>query len=209
MKIMKINSKSPEKEKIEFARKILKSGGIIVYPTDTVYGIGADISNEKALKKVYEAKRRSRTKPLSVCLSKTEDVHKVAYVNDDIEFFIRKILPGPFTVILKKKKGISPILTGGKDRIGVRIPQSRVCMELSRDLPITTTSANISGMKVLKSSEDVMEQLGDSADLMLDSGICESVVPSTVVDMTSSHPKVLRKGSGFEEIMKMLNRETR
>ena len=207
MRIVKINSKNPEMEKIEIARKALKDGSIIVYPTDTVYGIGADIYNEKAVKKVYKAKKRSQVKPVSVCLSRIEEIGQVAHVDDDTEKFIRKILPGPFTIILKKKNGISPFLTAGKSKIGVRIPQSRVCMELSRDLPITTTSANISGMKVSESSKDVVKHLGDSVDLMLDAGICKHGVPSTVVDMTTFPPRVLREGSGFERVIKLLKYE--
>ncbi len=144
---------------------------------------------------------------MSVCLSKIEEIGQVAHVDDSTEKFIRKILPGPFTIILKKKKEISPLLTGGKSKIGVRIPQSRVCMELSRNLPITTTSANISGMNVLESSNDVVKQLGNSVDLMIDAGICKHGAPSTVVDMTTFPPRVLRKGSGFERVIKLLKEE--
>ena len=195
MKIVKINSKKPENEKIELAKKVLKNGGIIVYPTDTVYGIGANIFDEKAVQKVYSAKKRPQTKPISICLSRIEEIKEVACINRDTEKIVSKILPGPFTLILNKKERISSLLTAGKDKIGVRIPESRVCKELSEDFPITTTSANISGMKVPDSAEGVAEQLGDSVDLILDAGVFEHAVPSTVIDMTVFPPKILRKGS--------------
>lgn len=204
MKIVKINSKKPENEKIELAKKALKNGGIIVYPTDTVYGIGANIFDEKAVQKVYSAKRRSQTKPISICLSKIEDIKEVACIDRVTERIARKILPGPFTLILNKKKDILPLLTAGKDKIGVRIPDSSICKKLSEDFPITTTSANISGMKVPESVDGVVKQLGNSVDLILDAGVFEHAVPSTVVDMTIFPPKILRKGSktSFNEIFK-------
>lgn len=195
MKIVKINSKKPENEKIELAKKILKNGGIVVYPTDTVYGIGVNIFDEKAVQKVYSAKKRSRSKPISICLSRIEDIKEVACIDSNAERIARKILPGPFTLILKKKEGVSPLLTAGEDKIGVRIPDSRICKELSEDFPITTTSANISGMKVPESADGVVKQLGDSVDLILDAGVFEHAVPSTVIDMTVFPPKILRKGS--------------
>ncbi|AEG18789.1 L-threonylcarbamoyladenylate synthase [Methanobacterium paludis] len=195
MKIVKINSKKPENEKIALAKKILRNGGIVVYPTDTVYGIGANIFDEKAVQKVYFAKKRSRSKPISICLSRIEDIKEVACIDRDTERIARKILPGPFTLILKKKEGVSPLLTAGEDKIGVRIPDSRICKELSEDFPITTTSANISGMKVPESADGVVKQLGDSVDLILDAGVFEHAVPSTVIDMTVFPLKILRKGS--------------
>ncbi len=195
MKIVKINSKEPENEKMELAKKVLKNGGIIVYPTDTVYGIGANIFDEKAVQKVYSAKKRPQTKPLSICLSRIEDIKEVACIDRDTEKIVSKILPGPFTLILNKKEGISSLLTAGKDKIGVRIPDSNICKELSKEFPITTTSANISGMKVPESAVGVLKQLGDSIDLILDAGVFEHAVPSTVIDMTVFPPKILRKGS--------------
>ncbi|HML05359.1 MAG TPA: Sua5/YciO/YrdC/YwlC family protein, partial [Methanobacterium sp.] len=103
--------------------------------------------------------------------------------------------PGPFTVILKKKENIPPILTAGEQKIGIRIPDNRVCMELSKEFPITTTSANISGQSIPESIDGVLEQLGDEIDLILDAGICKHGIHSTVIDMTVSPPKILRKGA--------------
>lgn len=198
MNLIKINPQKPEKDKIEFALNTLREGGIIVYPTDTLYGIGVNIFNETAVERVFSIKKRSRSKPISVCLPEVEDIFKVAYMDSETEKIARKLLPGPFTLILKKKESISMVLTAGESKIGVRVPDSKVSMELSREFPLTATSANISGMEVPESPEEVYKQLGESIDLTLDAGTFERSAPSTVIDMTCHPPKVLRKGSGME-----------
>ena len=196
MKIILIDSADPEYDKIEIARMAMEQGLIVVYPTDTVYGLGANIFDKKALLKVFSVKKRSINKPVSVCLSRVEDIHMVAHMDAETEEIIRKILPGPYTIILKKKDIISSLLTAGTDRIGVRIPDNRVCIDLTRDFPITSTSANLSGYEIPESAEEVFKQLGTFVDIMLDAGICEHRVPSTVVDMTVQPPKVIRQGAG-------------
>ncbi len=195
MKILKINPDNPEEDKIRAAVDILKEGSIIVYPTDTVYGIGANIFDIKAVKKVYRVKKRFPAKPISACVSKVEDIHKIACMDKNIEAMVEKILPGPFTIILKKKEIVPSILTAGEEKIGVRIPDNKICMELSGKFPITTTSANISGKKVPESVEGVLKQLNDNVDLILDAGACKHGIHSTVIDMTVFPPKILRKGA--------------
>ncbi len=204
MKIIKIDGTNPEHDKIEIVRRAMKKGSIIVYPTDTVYGIGANIFDEKAVLKVFSIKKRSITKPLSICLSRIEDIKKVALMDIKTENIIRKILPGPYTLILKKNDNISSLLTAGSDRIGLRIPDNKVCMDLSRDFPITSTSANLSGYDIPESAEEVLEQLGTSIDIMMDAGIYEHAVPSTVIDMTVYPPEVMREGAGNHQLIKSI-----
>ena len=196
MKIIVIDGTEPEPDKIEIARMAMKQGSIIVYPTDTVYGIGSNIFDEKSLLKVFSIKKRSKNKPLSICLSRVEDIKTVAHIDSETEEIIQKILPGPYTIILKKKDNISPLLTSGTDTVGIRIPDSRVCNDLARDFPITSTSANISGYDVPESAEEVLKQLGSSVDIILDAGICKHGIPSTVIDMTVYPPKIIREGAG-------------
>jgi L-threonylcarbamoyladenylate synthase len=195
MKILKINPNNPKKDKIKAAVNILKRGGTVVYPTDTVYGVGANIFHHEATRKVYSIKKRPLTKPISVCVSKIDNIHKIAYMDENIEKMIENILPGPFTVILKKKVDVSSILTAGGEKIGIRIPDNKVCMELSREFPVTTTSANISGEKIPESVEGILKQLDSNIDLILDAGICRHGVHSTVIDLTVSPPKIVRKGA--------------
>lgn len=198
MNLIKINPQKPEKDKIEVALNILREGGVVVYPTDTLYGIGVNIFNEDAVERVFSIKKRLRSKPLSVCISTVEDIYKVAYMDSETEKIARKLLPGPLTLILNKKEGISSTLTAGETKIGVRIPDSIVSMKLSREFPVTATSANISGMKVPESPEGVYKQLGESVDLILDAGTFKETLPSTVVDLTCQPPAVIRRGSGVE-----------
>lgn len=199
MKIIQINPNNPEKEKIKIAVDILKSGGTVVYPTDTVYGIGANALDIESIKQVYSIKKRSSNKPISACVSKIEDIHKIAYMDENTERMVEKTLPGPFTIILKKKKTVPPILTAGGEKIGIRIPDNTVCMELSKGFPITTTSANISGEKVPESVDGVLKQIDDNVNLILDAGICKHGVHSTVIDMTVFPPKIVRKGANIPD----------
>ena len=199
MKILKINANNPEKDKIKAAVSVLKRSGTVVYPTDTVYGIGANIFDAKAVQKVYQVKKRSPLKPISTCVSKIEDIHKIAHMDEDTEKMIEKILPGPFTVILKKKESVPSILTSGGEKIGVRIPDSKVCMELASAFPITTTSANISGEKIPESLDGILKQLDGGVDLILDAGVCKHGIHSTVIDMTDS-PKIVRKGAVMPDL---------
>ncbi len=107
MKIIKIDETNPEPEKIKVAKMAMKNGSIIIYPTDTVYGIGANVFDEKAILKVFSIKKRPLNKPLSICISRIEDIKQVAQMDSKVETIIRKILPGPFTIILKKNHNIS------------------------------------------------------------------------------------------------------
>lgn len=190
MKIVRIDPQKPEKKKIELAVNILEDDGMVVYPTDTIYGLGANIFSEKAIRKVYSIKNRDYSKPLSICLSDIGDIHKIAHLDGEK---IRQFLPGPFTFILNKRNNVSPLLTAGGGKIGVRIPDNLICRELTREFPITATSANLSGGEVPTQAGEIAELLGDSVDLILDGGKL-SGTPSTVVDWTTKPPKVLRKG---------------
>lgn len=191
MKIIRIDPQNPEKRKIKMAVNILEEGGLIVYPTDTIYGLGANIFSDKAIRKVYSIKGRDYSKPISVSISEIEDINKIAYL-ENLER-VKEVLPGPFTIILNKKENVSPLLTAGGEKIGVRIPDNRISRELTRKFPITSTSANLSGGKVLESADAMIELWGDSVDLIIDGGKLQGN-HSTVIDWTTQPPKVLRKG---------------
>ncbi len=191
MKIIRIDPQNPEKRKIKMAVNILEEGGLIVYPTDTIYGLGANIFSDKAIRKVYSIKGRDYSKPISVSVSEIEDINKIAYL-ENLER-VKEFLPGPFTIILNKKENVSPLLTAGGEKIGVRIPDNRISRELTRKFPITSTSANLSGGKVFESADAMIELWGDSVDLIIDGGKLQGN-HSTVIDWTTQPPKVLRKG---------------
>lgn len=198
MKLIEINPQKPEKRMIKSAIRVLENDGTVVYPTDTIYGLGVSIYSEKAIKKAYALKNRPYNKPLSVCLSEIEDICKIAYLDKEDDH-IKDFLPGPFTIILKKKEHISSLLTAGRDKIGVRIPNNKICRELTRKFPITATSANLSGKAVPESVDEVIEQFGDSVDLIIDGGKTKGI-PSTVIDWTTHPPKILRKGNRIDNL---------
>ena len=200
MKIIKVNSQNPEKEKIEMALDVLRNGGTVVYPTDTVYGIGASICHEKAVKNIYQMKGRSLDKPVSICLSQVEDIEKLAHLNASLKDLIGKILPGPYTLILKKKETVPSYITAGADKIGIRIPDNAICRDLSKEFPVTTTSANLSGNPSPVSAEEAHNQLGNHPDIIIDSGPCPGGISSTVIDFTVKPPKILREGAGMEKL---------
>ena len=204
MKILKINSKNPDPDTITQAKEYLMQGKLVIYPTDTVYGIAADIYNEHGISKVFKSKRRSINKPLSLCLAELESINEVAFMDDKTETIVEQLFPGPFTVIMRKKKVVSPLLTAGTNKIGIRIPDNTLSRELASDFPITSTSANISGLNVPESPKGVVKQLGDAADLVLDAGICKYGLHSTVVDITGESPVIVRKGAGYETLMKLI-----
>jgi L-threonylcarbamoyladenylate synthase len=204
MKLIKINPENPETAKIEMAREILRQGGTIVYPTDTVYGLAANIFHEKAVLKVYQMKKRLKNKPISVCLSQIQDIKTVAQLDPDLENIVQKILPGPYTLILNKKDNLQSRVTAGTDKIGIRIPNNVICRELSRKFPITTTSANISGHPSPTSARKAQKELDDKPDIILDSGPCSDGISSTVVDLTVTPPRIIREGAGMEKLLSII-----
>lgn len=204
MKLIKINPENPETAKIEMAREILRQGGTIVYPTDTVYGLAANIFHEKAVLKVYQMKKRLKNKPISVCLSQIQDIKTVAQLDPDLENIVQKILPGPYTLILNKKDNLQSRVTAGTDKIGIRIPNNVICRELSRKFPITTTSANLSGHPSPTSARKAQKELDDKPDIILDSGPCSDGISSTVVDLTVTPSRIIREGAGMEKLLSII-----
>lgn len=180
---------------VERAVQVLRRDGIIVYPTDTVYGLGGDAFSDDAVLRVYEAKMRPVGKPISVAVSDTEMLCAVARVDDFSLDFIGRFLPGPVTVILESRSCIPDLLTVGTGRIGVRIPAHDLALAIIRglDSPITATSANISGEEDPVSPEEIRVPY----DLLVDGGTLKGV-PSTVVDL--GERRILRRGILAEEV---------
>jgi L-threonylcarbamoyladenylate synthase len=180
---------------IEKAVRILMRDGLVVYPTETVYGLGADALSDDAILKVYEAKQRLLSNPISIAVSDYEMLCSVARVDAHAEAFIERFLPGPATVVLPARVCIPDILTGGTRLIGIRFPAHPVPIQIiSRlDSPITATSANQSGGK----DPVTPEECHVPYDLLIDRGRL-SGTPSTVVDLTNN--TILRKGTSSHEI---------
>lgn len=181
---------------IRKAAEIVRNGGIVVYPTETVYGIGANIFSGRALERVFAIKKRIADKPISIAVSNFKMMDDLVHISQRQRTFIEKFLPGPVTVILKKKKTVPDILAAGRDSIGIRYPDYELALELIElaGVPITSTSANFSGEAPPKRADEIKI----SADYILDGGECAGE-PSTVVDLVRK--KVVRKGAKYEEVM--------
>ena len=191
----------------------IKSGELIIYPTDTVYGLGAIISNEESINNIYFAKSRSFNSPLIALLSSVDKVDEVAEVSVEDRELLNKLAkafwPGALTVILRKKDYIPEIMVSGGNTIGVRIPNLDLAIKII-DLAggvLATTSANISGEPSPKSYEELSEAIRSKVNLLIDGGKCKLGEVSTIIDLTKKVPKILRKGAiTTEEIEKIIGK---
>lgn len=193
MKILKTNQNEVDKKVIDEAVKVLADGGVILYPTDTVYGLGVNIFNRKAVKKVYNIKKRSYLKPVSLLVSSKDAIPLVSKASLNQLNFIDKYLPGPYTFILKKSKIVPRHLTSGSVNVGVRVPKSEIACSLAKIFPITTTSANLSNKDTLDTPEEILKQLGCEVDLIIDVGPLKSGNPSTIIDLTGEEPVFVKR----------------
>lgn len=186
MKILKTYIDRAEDSIIRQAIEVMADGGVVLYPTDTVYGLGANIFNKKAVKKVFELKERNPTKPLSVLVKDPEDIEVIAKVGSYERESIERHLPGPYTLILNRKSIVSRTVTGGLNKVGVRIPDNDISRNLAEIFPITTTSANLAGLEVDQSVDDILSQLNGDVDMVIDVGKLKESNPSTIVDLTTN-----------------------
>ncbi len=197
-------------EIINQAVSIVQRGGSIIYPTDTLYGLGVNALDEYAVARLFKIKQRPETKPVPVMLKNIAMARKLVYLDKKQEKFLEKVWPGAITVILKKREIAPMALTAGKDTLGLRIPEhffTQALME-SLDLPITCTSANLSGEAGLTCSAEAIKVFNHTyprPDLFLDAGDLPANQPSAVIDLTGSEPKILRMGPvSSKDLMKML-----
>ncbi len=189
-------------EKLENISKIIKNGNIVVFPTDTVYGIGTNGLDEIAIKKLYEIKKRDFNKPISLLVNSIDMINEVAEDVTEVEYaLIKKFLPGPLTIILKKKKIVPNILTANSNTVGIRIPSNKIALELINycNVPIATSSANISNKPNGINLELIMKEFKKDVDYFIDAGISDSCIASTVVQVINGIPHILREGAISEK----------
>jgi L-threonylcarbamoyladenylate synthase len=185
--------------RLEKAARVIRQDGLVVYPTDTIYGLGADAFSDEAIQKVFEAKRRPFSQPISVAVNDIEMAFGIAYIDENALEFIERFLPGPVTVVIPAKNSVPQSLTGGMGMIGIRIPDHPVALELIGlvDTPITATSANIHGAR----DPVTPDECHVPHDILLDAGRLPGT-PSTVVDLTSR--KIIRRGAMEAEVIAFL-----
>ena len=201
--------KEMNNDELEEVAEIIRNGGVVIFPTETVYGIGGNALNTETIKKIYEVKKRPSSKPLSILVKDKDEIGKYAQITSEIEKkIIDNFMPGPITLVLKKKENIIPeIVTAGNDTIGVRIPNNNIIAQVlkSCSLPIAAPSANISGQPSSTKLEDVIDDFNGKVDAMIDGGECTEKVSSTVVQVVDGKVRILREGViTIEDINKVL-----
>ena len=194
--------KEIEDEKLKDSAQTLKNGGIVVFPTETVYGIGANIWDEVAVKRLYEVKQRPFSKPISLLVSSIDMINEVAKDITELEYALMKeFFPGPFTIILKKKDIVPNIVTANLDTVGIRLPANEIALRLIKyaEIPIATTSSNISGKPSVTNLGDVMSEFEGKVDCFINGGPSEIGVASTIVQVIDGKVRIFRVGSISKE----------
>jgi L-threonylcarbamoyladenylate synthase len=199
--ILKIADDDDLQNAVDTANAYLRSGGVIVYPTDTVYGIGCDANSREALAKVHKIKRIAKEKPFSVMMSDIAMIEGYCDIGPGEEMILSKYLPGPYTFLLKSK-GLCP--ASNNEKLGVRIPDSRICQALCAklDRPIVTTSANMTGGEPPARFEDIDKKLIEAVGVAIDEGETKHGGPSVIIDLVER--KMIREGGESMDLDELL-----
>ena len=187
----------PTHENLRQAAEFIKRGEIVAFPTETVYGLGADGLNVAACQKIFAAKGRPSDKPLSLHVASLEMVERVAKISARAEKLFKAFCPGALTIILPKTKIVPDFVTGGRQSVGIRFPANDTALALIKlsGCPIAAPSANISGSPPPKTAQEVFDNLRGRVEVILDGGQCQFGVSSTIIDLTTAEPKILRNGA--------------
>lgn len=194
--IFSINRDNPQMRLIKKAADILRAGGIIVYPTDTVYGLGCDLFNKRGIEKIYEIKHRNKKKPLSFVCADLKDISRYAMVSNFAYKTMRRLLPGPYTFILEATRLVPKILLQKRNAVGIRVPDNEICLSLVRELgnPIINTSARLEQDEVISDPFEIEKKM-KQVDLVIDGGTLASE-QSSVISLIDDDPQVIRAGKG-------------
>lgn len=195
--LIKINPLNPQSRLIQKAVDILIKGGIVVYPTDTIYGIGCDILNKKAIEKIYQLKQRNKSKPFSFICSDLKNISHYAKVSNYAYKTMRRLLPGPYTFVLEGSKLVPKIMLTKRKTAGIRVPDHKICLELVRCLgnPIITTSATMPDGRIVNDASLIHDVFRNRIDLVIDGDVTPGQ-PSSVISLIGDAPEVIRKGAG-------------
>jgi tRNA threonylcarbamoyl adenosine modification protein (Sua5/YciO/YrdC/YwlC family) len=195
--LIKVNPINPQERLIQQAVDVLMKGGIVVYPTDTHYGIGCDILNKKAIEQIYQLKQRNKSKPFSFICSGLKNISHYAKVSNYAYKTMKRLLPGPYTFILEGSKLVPKIMLTKRKTAGIRVPDHKICLALVQDLgnPIITTSATMPDGSILNDASLIHEVFKNRIDLVIDGDIVPGK-PSSVISLINDMPEVIREGMG-------------
>ena len=195
--IIIINPKNPQRRLIRRVVEVLEGGGVIGYPTDTIYGVGCDLFNQDAIRKIHRLKKLGEKKPLSFICSDLKDISRYAYVSNYAYKMMKRLLPGPYTFVLKATKLVPKIAMTKQNTVGIRIPDNKICLTLVKELghPIISTSVYKPDEGLFNEPAEIEERFGKQLDLVIDGGVIVAE-HSSIIDLTGDSPKVIRKGKG-------------
>jgi tRNA threonylcarbamoyl adenosine modification protein (Sua5/YciO/YrdC/YwlC family) len=195
--LLKINPINPQQRLIIKTVDVLKAGGIVVYPTDTHYGIGCDIMNKKAIERIYQLKQRNKNKPFSFICSDLKNISHYAKVSNYAYKTMRRLLPGPYTFILEGSKLVPKMMLTKRKTAGIRVPDNKICLALVQELgnPIISTSATMPDGSILDDASLIHDVYKKRIDVVID-GTSVSGNASSVISLIDDVPEVLRKGMG-------------
>ena len=195
--LININQQNPQQRLILKVVDILKTGGIVVYPTDTYYGIGCDIMNKKAIERIYQLKQRDKNKPFSFICSGLKNISLYAKVSNYTYKTMKRLLPGPYTFILEGSKFVPKIMLTKRKTAGIRVPENPICLALVKELgnPVITTSATRPDGTIFHDASLIHEYFGKRVDVVIDGSIVPGQ-PSSVILLINDIPEVIRKGLG-------------
>lgn len=203
--VLKVDPQNPQMKKIHKAADFIRKGGLVAFPTETVYGLGADALNSKAVLKIFSAKKRPLDNPPIVHVCDVKSVHRLVEETPPVaEKLMREFWPGPLTLIFKRSSIVPEVTVAGLDTIAIRMPKHDVALALIRESgrPISAPSANLAGKPSPTSAKHVLDDLDGRIDAVLDAGPTEIGVESTVLDLTVAPPQVLRPGGTSYEVLK-------
>ena len=197
--IVKIHPENPEPRFIKKASEIMAAGGIVIYPTDTVYGLGCSVQNKNAIEKIHLIKRQRADKPFSFICSDLTHISEFARVSNPAFKIMKHLIPGPYTFILPagRMQALPKILVSKRKSVGIRVPDSQVALDLVKQLghPILSTSVTTDEGEILNDPAAIGEHYNNIVDLIIDGGVLTSE-PSTILDLTEETPVVVRQGAG-------------
>ena len=195
--LLNINQYNPQHRLIMKVVDILKNGGIVVYPTDTYYGIGCDILNKRAIERIYQLKQRNKSKPFSFICSDLKNISRYAKVSNYAYKTMKRLLPGPYTFILEGSKLVPKIMLTKRKTAGIRVPDNRICLNLVKELgnPVITTSATMPDGTIFHDASLIHDYFGKRVDAVIDGSIVPGS-PSSVILLINDIPEVIRKGLG-------------
>ena len=195
--LLRINPQNPQPRLIKKVVETLNQGGVIAYPTDTVYGFGCSLFNKKGIERIYLIKRSEKNRPFSFICADLKDISLYTKVSNYAYKTMKRLLPGPYTFILEGTRLVPKIMLTKRSTAGIRVPDNQICLAIVKELghPIISTSAQLSKGEVFYDPGEIEQKAGKLLDAVIDGGILFSE-PSSVIDLTDDEPKILREGKG-------------